>query len=62
MIGRPPKYYERINRLFPECIDKLDDPSLSDKEKEERAAMIDNCLRVCKWFARKQKGEGIEGR
>lgn len=54
-MGRPPKSYERINRIFPECIDKLEDESLSESERAERATMIENCLKVCKWFVRKQQ-------
>lgn len=48
MAGRPFKSYARINRIFPECIDKLEDESLSESEKQERATMIENCMKVCK--------------
>lgn len=57
MAGRPFKSFERINRIFPECIDKLDDESLSESERAERAAMIENCMKVCKWLVRKQQSE-----
>lgn len=56
-MGRPFKSYERINRIFPECIDKLEDESLSESERAERATMVENCMKVCKWFARKQQSE-----
>jgi len=51
MMGRPYKSYERINRIFFECIAKLNDETLSEKEKQERALFIQNCLRVCEQLA-----------
>lgn len=57
MAGRPFKSFERINRIFPECIDKLEDESLSESERAERATMIENCMKVCKWLLRKQQSE-----
>lgn len=59
MAGRPFKSYARINRIFPECIDKLEDESLSESERAERATMIENCLKVCKKVLR--GGEGNDG-
>lgn len=55
MAGRPFKSYERINRIFPECIKKLDDDTLTELERAEREKMIENCLKVCKWVVRKQE-------
>lgn len=55
-MGRPPKSFERINRIFPECIDKLDSETLSESERAERATMIENCMKVCKWFFQQNVG------
>lgn len=60
MAGRPFKSYARINRIFPECIEKLDNDTLTESERAERETMIENCLRVCKWFARKEKGWNVD--
>lgn len=51
MIGRPYKSFERINRIFPECLAKLDTEQLSDAEKREREQFIMFCLRVCEIIA-----------
>lgn len=61
MAGRPFKSYARINRIFPECIDKLEDESLSESERAERATMIENCLKVCKFAKVLNGGEGNDG-
>ena len=45
--GRPHKSYERINRIFGQCLAKLDDQTLPEKERQERAQFIQNCRRVC---------------
>ena len=50
-MSRPFKSYERINRIFPECIAKLDTAHLSDAERRERELFIAFCLRVCAMFA-----------
>ena len=47
MIGRPYKSFERINRIFGQCLAKLDDQTLSERERQERAQFIQNCRRVC---------------
>lgn len=63
MIGRPYKSFERINRIFGQCLAKLDDQTLSEKEKQERAQFIQNCQRVCDHLAAKrtvQEGESHE--
>ena len=45
--GRPHKSFERINRIFGQCLAKLDDHTLSDAEKQQRELFIAFCLRVC---------------
>ncbi len=50
-MGRPHKSFERINRIFPECISKLDAKTLSEEEKHQRALFIAFCLRVCELLA-----------
>lgn len=47
LVGRPHKSFERINRIFPECIEKVEDNSLSAEEQRERAQFIAFCRRVC---------------
>ena len=55
--GRPHKSYERINRIFGQCLAKLDDQTLSEKERQERAQFIMFCLRVCEMIATKRAGQ-----
>lgn len=50
-VGRPHKSFARINRIFPECIAKLNDEALSEEEKRQRALFIQFCLRVCEILA-----------
>ena len=47
MIGRPYKSFERINRIFPECIEKLEDRTLSPEEKRARQTFVQYCFKVC---------------
>jgi len=63
MLGRPHISFTRINRIFPECIAKLDVEHLSESEKRERELFIQNCQRVCEHLASQppqQKGTNDE--
>jgi len=50
-MGRPYKNFERINRLFPRCIETLSAETITESEKHQRELFIAFCLRVCEMIA-----------